>query len=965
MTVIHFERLPAPRPALESKIMKTHGLSPSASRIRAAALAGGILFTLSTAVFAASSLRFHGNGTGDVDRVKIAVDDPSNANAGPAADVGAGDFTIEFWMTAAAADDTAGPVSCGANTAWRSGNIVVDRDRSGADRKFGVSIAGGKVVFGVSGDGTGDLTICGARNVLDARWHHVAVQRRRSDGWMWLFVDGALEAEADGPDGDVSYPDDATPAAPNDPYLVLGAEKHDTGPAFPSFSGSLDEIRISASLRYAGGFTRPNVPFAADADTAALYHLDEGSGDAVGDGADAAGGPSDGVRHFGGSPAGPEWTSASAPLGGAPAIMFTPLPGSVSSPMQVANAGDGSGRLFVVEQAGTIHLYKNGALLATPFLDIHTLVTCCGEQGLLSMAFHPDYATNGYFYVYYINKLATPGDITIARYSVSAGDPDVADPNSAQILLVIPHPTNSNHNGGQLFFGPADGYLYIGTGDGGGGGDVPNNAQNLGILLGKMLRIDVNGTGAVPCAQSTPAPYAIPPSNPWAGSATNCREIWAYGVRNPWRFSFDRLTHDLLIGDVGQNAYEEIDFQLAASTGGENYGWRKMEGFHCYNPSTNCDDGTLTLPILEHSHMDGWCAIIGGFRYRGTVMPALDGYYLYSDNCLGDVYGATEAGNGSWSTALLEASGQPISGFGEDEAGEVYFASLSGKIYRVDPSPYPAPVASSLAPASVIAGGSDFVLAVNGSGFAYGSVVRWNGQDRPTTLVSGTTLTAAIAAADIAAAGSAAVTVFTPAPGGGHVDGLEPSTSTRPSWTSRPPISPGSTSPRSSRRASRPAAAPSFIVRTPRRAAPRWPSSSSRRARGRATSRRPAPARSSTTSLAPEAPSTPGSRTSPAGESPEGAAVTITVRPRRSRGRRWPFFSSRPARAPATRRLHAPERSSTTCRAPEGSSTRGSRTLRGAASPVDAATGTTARRPRSRARRWLFSSRRRSTCHLP
>jgi hypothetical protein len=332
---------------------------------------------------------------------------------------------------------------------------------------------------------------------------------------------------------------------------------------------------------------------------------------------------------------------------------------------------------------------------------------------------------------------------------------------------VIPHPTNSNHNGGQLFFGPADGYLYIGTGDGGGGGDVPNNAQNLGILLGKMLRIDVDGTGAVPCAQSTPAPYSIPPSNPYAGSVTNCREIWAYGMRNPWRFSFDRVTHDLLIGDVGQNAYEEIDFQPAASTGGENYGWRKMEGFHCYNPSTNCDDGTLTLPILEHSHTDGWCAIIGGFRYRGTVIPGLDGYYLYSDNCLGDVYGGTEAGNGTWTTALLQASSQPISGFGEDEAGEVYFASLSGKIYRVDPSPYPAPAASSLAPASVISGGADFILTVNGSGFTYGSIVRWNGADRPTTLVSGTQLTAAIPAADIAAAGSALVTVFTPSPGGG------------------------------------------------------------------------------------------------------------------------------------------------------------------------------------------------------
>ena len=708
--------------------------------LRAVALA--VLFSgLPAGAFAATSLRFHGNGTADVDRVKIPVDNPADANPGPPADVGAGDFTIEFWMKAAAADNTAATVSCGANATWVDGNVIVDRDRSGADRKFGVSIAGGVVVFGVSGDGTGDLTICGARGVLDGGWHHVAVERRRSDGWMWIFVDGILEAEADGPDGDVSYPDDATPSSPNDPYLVLGAEKFDTGAAYDGF---LDEFRISSSLRYAGVFTRPASPFSTDADTAALYHLDEGAGAVAGDSADVSGGPSDGALAFGGSPAGPEWTGTGAPLAGTPSIMLTPLPGSVSSPMQIANAHDGSSRLFVVEQAGTIRVYKNGALLTTPFLDIHTIVTCCGEQGLLSVAFHPDYASNGYFYVYYINKLASPGDITIARYSVSA-DPDVADPASAQILLVVPHPTNSNHNGGQLYFSPLDGYLYAGTGDGGGGGDQPNNAQNLGVMLGKILRIDVNGSGAVPCGQSTAAPYAIPSSNPFAGSPSDCHEVWGYGMRNPWRYSFDRVTGDLLIGDVGQDAYEEVDFQPAASAGGENYGWHKMEGFHCYNPGSNCDDGTLTLPILEQAHTDGWCAIIGGMRYRGTVIPALQGTYLYSDNCLGDIYSATQAGDGSWTTGLLKSTGFNVSGFGEDEAGEVYLADLgSSKIYRVDPSPYPVPVAGNLVPSSVIAADPDFTLTVNGSGFVYGSVVRWNGSDRPTTLSSASQLRAAI-----------------------------------------------------------------------------------------------------------------------------------------------------------------------------------------------------------------------------
>ena len=223
-----------------------------------------------------------------------------------------------------------------------------------------------------------------------------------------------------------------------------------------------------------------------------------------------------------------------------PAIQLTMLPGAVSGPVHVTNAGDGSGRLFVVEQGGYIRVFKNGAYLPTDFLDIHTLVGTGSEQGLLSVAFHPNYASNGFFYVYYTDTIASPGDITIARYQVSA-DPDVANPGSAQIVLVVPHPTNSNHNGGQLMFGPVDHYLYIATGDGGSGGDPPNNAQTLSVLLGKMLRIDVDGSGTVPCGQSTPMPYAIPPDNPFA-SIAGCDEIWAYGLRNPWRFGFDRET---------------------------------------------------------------------------------------------------------------------------------------------------------------------------------------------------------------------------------------------------------------------------------------------------------------------------------------------------------------------------------------------------------------------------------------
>ena len=299
--------------------MPTHGFR------RLAALAVALCSLVPAAAFGASSLRFHGNGSGDIDRVKVPIDDPATVSPGPPADVGAGDFTIEFWMKAAVAENTAGAVTCGANVAWINGNILVDRDRFGLDRKFGASIAGGRVVFGVSGEGTGDWTICGLRNVLDADWHHVAVARERATGKMWIFVDGLPDAQGDGPGGDVSYPDDAAAGAPNDPFLVFGAEKHDAGAAFPSYSGLLDEIRVSSVLRYAGAFTRPRTPFTPDADTAALYHLDEGTGDLLADGSGAAGGPSDGQRQFGGSPAGPEWfLSDAAPLGGSPALTLTP-----------------------------------------------------------------------------------------------------------------------------------------------------------------------------------------------------------------------------------------------------------------------------------------------------------------------------------------------------------------------------------------------------------------------------------------------------------------------------------------------------------------------------------------------------------------------------------------------------------------------------------------------------------------
>ncbi len=357
--------------------------------------------------------------------------------------------------------------------------------------------------------------------------------------------------------------------------------------------------------------------------------------------------------------------------GGSPSIAVVPVATGLPMITSITHAGDGTGRLFITLQTGEILIHDGTQVLPTPFLDLTSLVACCGEQGLLSVAFHPNYASNGYFYV---NYTATSSGITvIARYSVSA-DPNVANPNSAAIVLTIPQPTDQ-HNGGQLQFGP-DGYLYIAMGDGGPGGDPDNRAQDLGDLLGKILRIDVNGG----------APYAIPPTNPFVGNRSAKPEIWARGVRNPWRFSFDWLTGELFIADVGQGAREEVDFQPATSPGGENYGWRLMEGTACFNPPAGCNDGTLTLPILEYTHDNGDCSITGGYRYRGSQFADLAGLYLYGDFCSGNLWGASQNGN-TWTTTLLLATSFNISTFGEDQGGELYVAHYSagtdGAIYRI------------------------------------------------------------------------------------------------------------------------------------------------------------------------------------------------------------------------------------------------------------------------------------------
>lgn len=340
-----------------------------------------------------------------------------------------------------------------------------------------------------------------------------------------------------------------------------------------------------------------------------------------------------------------------------------------AAPVDIASAGNG--RLFIVEQDGIIRVIANDptATAAPVFLDIRARVSAGGEAGLLGLAFHPNYAQNGFFYVNYTHEASGTLVTRIARFQVTS-NPDVADPNSERILLTVVQPF-PNHNAGDLAFGP-DGYLYITMGDGGSGGDPGNRAQNLDDLLGKLLRLDVDNS-------SSSQNYAIPADNPFVGRAGR-DEIWASGLRNPWRISFDRATGDLYTADVGQNAWEEVDFQPADSPGGENYGWRLKEGTHCFNPSSNCDPGGLTEPMYEYRQENGRCAITGGFVYRGQQFPTLHGWYLFADFCTGELFGLAPGTRAPVHFATADGS---ISTFGEDDSGELFFATLGGTIHRV------------------------------------------------------------------------------------------------------------------------------------------------------------------------------------------------------------------------------------------------------------------------------------------
>ena len=358
-----------------------------------------------------------------------------------------------------------------------------------------------------------------------------------------------------------------------------------------------------------------------------------------------------------------------APAGAADApaaVTLQPIVSGLNAPLDFQISRDGTGRFFIVEQGGTIRIVKAKKLLPAPFLDIHTIIESGGEKGLLGLAFHPQYKTNGRFFVNYTRRVNGQLQTVIAEYHVSAADPNLADPNSARVLLVFNQPFD-NHNGGQLVFG-LDGFLYIGTGDGGSGGDPQGNGQNLGTLLAKMLRIDVNSG----------SPYGIPADNPFVGVSGAKPEIWAYGFRNPWRFSFDNKTKRLFIGDVGQGSWEEVDIGVK----GGDFGWNIMEGNHCYPPGSNCNMNGLIRPIAEYSHSEG-DAIIGGYVYRGKAIPALLGMYVFGDFGSGEIWTLQETQPGTWTRTPLLNAGFNISAFGRAPNNELYVINYGGTLYKL------------------------------------------------------------------------------------------------------------------------------------------------------------------------------------------------------------------------------------------------------------------------------------------
>jgi hypothetical protein len=819
------------------------------------------------------SLRFNGNGTNDIDRVKIRVDDPATSLPGPPVDVGATDFTLEFWISGTQADNPAQQVTCGANDNWIRGNIIVDRDRYNQDRNFGISAAGGRIVFGVEGQGTGNWTVCGTSNVLDGLWHHIAVARRANDGFLWLFVDGVLEASADGPNGDISYPDNGVPGnfcGPNgsqpctnsDPFLVIGAEKHDASVEFPSYRGLFDELRISRVLRYTGNFTRPSAPFRPDANTVGLYHFDEGEGDYIYDssGAFFAGGPSNATRRFGGSPAGPVWVAQtpfttppasvvgewSGPynwplvavhvallrtgnvlvldggtdlnIGGTSARLwdprtntFTPVPNTVTDLFCSAHSFLPDGRLLFA--GGNVDLYIG--LRDTNIFDPVTS-TWTRAANMTQRRWYPTTLTLADGRILAING-STNCNFCIVR------EPEIYDPVSNNWTAMPNAPLDITPTYPHLFL-LADGRALVAAAD-----EEPMQTYALDLETETWTTIDprvLQGGAAVMyqpgriMKTGTAADVDIP-------TTPTVRDTYVIDMNQPspqWRatqpMAFPRGLHTLTMLPDGN----VLVTGGGRTSDGVNTNQAVLEA-EIWSPESWTTVAAMQRPRLYHSTAlllpDGRVLSAGSGRFVG--FPQIDEFTaeIYSPPYL--FRGARPIVSSVPNTAIQHGTSffvgtndaatiervtlvSPGAVTHEVNMSQIFvdlaFTATSGGLNVEMPgnaniappgyymlflvgangvpstasfiqigttsTPWPAPTVSSLNPASVNAGSGGFTLTVNGSNFVAGnSVVRWNGVNRPTTFVSQNQLAASISAADVATAGTAAVTVFTAAPGGG------------------------------------------------------------------------------------------------------------------------------------------------------------------------------------------------------
>lgn len=447
-------------------------------------------------------------------------------------------------------------------------------------------------------------------------------------------------------------------------------------------------------------------------------------------------------------------------------LAFDPIVENLPFAAGVTHAGDGSNRLFISTLQGEVLIFDGDTLLDEPFLDLRPLRGCCnGHFGLFSIAFHPRFASNGRVFFEYVEVIDEQVRTTVSEFRLEDDDPNELDRDSERVILTLDQP-RASHNGGDIHFGP-DGYLYLSIGDGGTDGfgedaigDPDNLAQDMSQLFGKMLRIDVDNGD----------PYGIPESNPFVGQEGVRPEIWHSGIRSPWRFSFDRDTGDIFLGDVGHNLWEEINFQPANSAGGENYGWSRLEATECFRPAEGCEDPSFVAPIIQYGHEGEGCSgsVSGGFRYRGHMIPALRAAYVFGDFCRGLLFVATEAA-GEWASSSREFAGVRFVSFGEDEQGELYavnFSSTSGSVSKIVLG-NPRPEISSATPSSAIAGGDDFSMTVTGTNFVAGAVARWNNSVLTTNFIDTNHIKVTFSEDDIRTVQRGRITVENPAPGGG------------------------------------------------------------------------------------------------------------------------------------------------------------------------------------------------------